>query len=380
VQETYTSALPLENTERCTYTRGADQRAENLACETWESGQFVYSNATSYDYDANNNQLGYTRRTWDPIDGYKDEFRQTNELDGNGNILSQVQERLDETSGNWVTEAIYTYTYSATNKVLQRTSLQTVNGITYGFRTTNTYDASDRLLSFIYEGLSGNTWVNQQKTVNTYTDADEREDANLIATWDATFNTWTENGRMTFTHTDLQSVGINESLFFTGWTITGRSTTNRNSSGRWLSNSYERYDTNTQTYTLDNSIEFVYNADESLHNFKMFRTDFGSGVYFQSLNADYDYGTYTGTSTPTLDAEVTVGPNPTHDLLQVRLSAVDATTPTVYTLIDAKGHPVAQRKSTGNQAQFNLADYPAGLYFLSIVQAGAQKVVPVVKN
>lgn len=100
-------------------------------------------------------------------------------------------------------------------------------------------------------------------------------------------------------------------------------------------------------------------------------------VYFQHLQLDYEYDLFVGESSPELQVETSVFPNPTTDRLEVRLNPESPTDATFnYTLADQNGRIVESRYYADKQETFFMQLLT---YFLRIEQDGAMRTLPVVK-
>ena len=375
-QQSNNPSAGLTNFERCFYFRLPNGLVDQFQTDLWDGNQFNLDNTRFNTYDANNKHTATVIRKWDATNGYTDIAREAFTYDANGNRLSEYFERLNTTNNQWEVERTVTYTYSATNKVLERTTFSYYNGQSFGNRSIYTYDSDDREATLTYQNYNNNTWSNQQRNVYFYNDADNKVDVLFLDTWSANTNDWVPANRTSYNYQPTVTASFTE-IFNNGtWSNYSSITTNYNANNQVTTYLVSLY--TAQGLGPNSGYEIDYNPDNSLHQFRYYYKDFASNVYFQSLQIDYDYGTYSGTRWADLETKIQVYPNPVTNFL--RIEATDNTDEMTYTVLDTRGQLVAQGSVNGGAGTLDCHDYPTGAYFLTLHQNGRYKTVPFVKN
>ena len=375
-QQRYSSTTSLDNYERCFYFRQPNGLVDQFQVDLWDGTQFNLSNTRFYTYGANNLLTSDINRKWDAVNGYSDSERATYSYDASGNRTAETYEQWNTVTGIWETTRTLNMAYSATNKVTERTTYFFSNGQSFGNKMLYSYDTDDREAEVITQNFSNGTWNNQQKNVYFYNDSDAKVDVIFTDSWSAVLNDWVESSRTAYGYLPLSTTTLTETWSNGVWV--------NSTSGSML------YNTDNQVVSYINSVytpqglspnsgyEIDYNADKSIHQFRYYYTDFSTNAYFQSLQIDYDYDAYTGLNNTLLDTEVTVFPNPTTDFLQVQVNSAHSE-PLMYNITNLQGNLMTQGNLNASTTQIALQSFPAGAYFLNIIQNGAVKSVPVVK-
>ncbi len=375
-QQAQTSNNSLTNYERCFYFRLPNGLVDQFQTDLWDGTQFNLDNTRFYTYNANGKPTAVVNRKWDPANGYTDITRENYTYDANGNSLSESFERLNTTTNQWEVERTVSYTYSTDNKVLERTNFNYFNGQSFGSRQIYTYDTDGREATLTYLNYNNNAWSNQQRNTYFYNDADNKVDVLFSDTWSVNTNDWVPASRTSYGYQPTNTTAYTENFSNGAWSNYNSITTYYNANNQVTKYLVSLY--TPQGLSPNSGYEIDYNPDNSLHQFRYYYKDFSSNLYFQSLQIDYDYGTYSGTRWTDLETKIQVFPNPTTNFL--RIEATDNTVEMTYTVLDTRGQLVAQGTVNGGVGTLDCHDYPTGAYFLTLYQNGRYKTVPFVKN
>ena len=375
-QQAQGAGSPLNNFERCFYFRLPNGLLDQFQTDIWDGTQFQYNNTRFHNYDPSGVLIGSVTRKWDATNGYTDLAQESYTYDPNGNRLSELYERLNTSSNQLELERTVSFTYSATGKVLERTTFQYFNGQNFGSRSVYTYDADDREETLTYQNYNNNAWNNQQRNTYFHNDSDDKVDVLFSDVWSQTVNDWTPDNRTSYTYQPTVTTALTEVFSNGTWSNYSSSTTNYNADNKVTSYLVSQY--TLQGLSPNNGYEIDYNPDKSLHQFRYYFYDFGNNAYFQSLQIDYDYDTYTGTQSTDLEAEIQVFPNPATDFL--RIQSADNTDGMHFTVHNTQGQVLARGPVRNGSSTIDCHAFAPGAYFLMLSQNGRSKTVAFIRN
>jgi YD repeat-containing protein len=376
-KQSNSSATPLANYERCYYFRHPNGLEYQFQTDVWDGTDYKRTRSSFSTYDANNQLIERRFRQWDAVAGYKDTDRTTYSYDANGNTLTETSESVNATTGAWEIQRTVTNTYSATNKVLERIAAFYTNGQQIaGNKQQTTYDAADRPDVVVMSNYSNGNFVNQTRQTNIYADPDSKVDILIMDTWSQAMNAWTPAQRSNYQYQPTTTTVTYSNWVNGNWEMKASRTIVYNANNQVVSDI--NYNFVAPNLVPSSGLEMVYNADQSISQFRYYYTDFSTQVYFQSLQIDYDYGTYTHTRTAVLDAKVNVFPNPATDFLQIQIE--DATENMEYFVTNVQGQRVTQGQITGGSGQVDCQNLSSGVYMITLLQNGKIKTVPFVKE
>jgi Secretion system C-terminal sorting domain len=375
-KQAQSASVPLNNYERCFYFRLPNGLVDQFQTDMWDGTQFQYDNTRFYIYDPSEVLTGVVTRKWDATNGYTDFARESYTYDPDGNRLSESYERLNSSSNQFELERTVSFTYSATGKVLERTTFQYFNSQSFGSRIAYTYDADDREETLTYQNYYNNAWNNQQRNTYLYNDSDHKVDVLFSDVWSETVNDWTLANRTSYSYQPTVTTALTEVFSNGTWSNYSSSTTNYNADNQVTSYLVSQY--TPQGLNPGNGYQIDYNPDKSLQQFRYYYTDFSNNVYFQSLQIDYDYDTYTGTQSTDLEADIQVFPNPATDFL--RIQSADHTEGMRYAVHDTQGQVLAQGSVRNGSSTIDCHAFAPGAYFLMLSQNGRSKTVAFIRN
>ncbi len=431
-------SLPSLALESFSYYNGNGDLYEEK-WNNWDGANWNLAFRKYFTLNASGQPTLILERSWDAATStLVDSYRATKGYNANGLQNFNKEERWNSTTGVWDTESFELINFGNNDLELEHTNQEYDNGVqTSGSRILNTYDAADRLSEVVNQKWDAGVWTNDSKISNTYdaTDrlsevigqiwdagawknssksnysypgADENNFQVLGRLWDETNSNWgPQNTRLTQTATPLSTSGLFDFFDGVNWVPNTKYTITYNNNGQTLIRSSENWDANsatwmpfsvtTHTYTNDGQelsyseaawdfsgsflslnfkLERSFNADQSLHEVKLYKRE--SGLLFLWIVSDFDYGNYpVSTYTPSPQTNLSISPNPTSDFMQVQLGGKGTSN---LTLFDLHGKVVASTTTTSNSAQISLIGQPAGTYFLRVEQGGVMKVLPVVKK
>ncbi len=348
---------------------------------TWEADTWVLNSREYVTLSAQGVTTEILIRNWDQTTStLVDASRTTFGYHPNGQENYQKSELWNTATGLWETESITATTFASNDKP-QELTYEYYSGVVviYGTRDFFTYDGTDRISETISQTWVDNMWTNSERTDYVYIGPDEDFDESHLRQWDLITSSWgdvVEQEKQTVTNN--QRIVLTEIRDSTTFVPSARNTINYDVNGQETEYIFEGWNDSTSTWTLDRKSEYTYNNDLSISQFKFYLTDFDTDIYYLYLVADFDYGIYpVSTKTPSLQAKVSISPNPTADFVRVNVEGGGISN---ITLLDVRGNVLARTATAANTANLSLASQPAGVYFLRIEQDGVVKVLPVTKN
>ena len=214
-----------------------------------------------------------------------DTLRNSYAYDNNGNLLTELQEILNNnvwtnycrfnytydnngdeltyiyqtwTNNAWMNVFKETFSYNSSGKILTDFSEGLVNNTWTNLWTdTTTYDVNNRMLTSMFEHYENNVWTNGQRDTYTYdNNGNIHTDIIEIKTTDI----WVNNARYTATYDNNKRVGmLGESWTNNSWLNNSSDTWTYDSSGNMLTNFEETWADSVwtnkyrETYTYDNN-------------------------------------------------------------------------------------------------------------------------------
>jgi len=321
-------------------TYGTNNMVSNTVNMNYSGGSWINYTQDNYGYDGNNNLLSDVNQHWSGTAWVNFE-QYTSTYDGNNNQLSNLVQLW--TSGAWANNTQYFYHYNVSN-VLTSNIMQTwVSG---AWVTTDsfvyTYDGNNNLMNELDLNWSGTAWVNNNQWVYTYS-------GNNKVTY--TIQTWTG------------SAWSNESV--DNYTYSG---------GNLATDINQVYNGNIAS----NNQELFYGYDSYNNN-----TSIVNEQYVANAWTDYDsthlYYHETGTvnsvvNVNTLDAVISVYPNPAQSVINVSVSN-STIQPLLATLYDITGRALKTIPLNNNVTQVSLNNISAGVYELVLADEKGNKAV-----
>ncbi|MFI5252266.1 MAG: T9SS type A sorting domain-containing protein [Bacteroidota bacterium] len=133
--------------------------------EQWLPGQWVYRRRVTYTYDANRKMLSKLNELWNS--GWVNSFQSIYINDGNGNMISELEQRW--VNGEWVNATRSTYSYNGDGKKLTFLYEFASDGQWTNYECdTYTYNANGNLLSELDDLWLNNQWMNSNRALNVY--------------------------------------------------------------------------------------------------------------------------------------------------------------------------------------------------------------------
>lgn len=382
VQSSYSSNIPLSNSEQQYIFFDANGYEIQSNMDTWNGTAWVPFSRTNVTNDAAGKVLERTVHQWD-AGTLKMSSRTIFEYNAAG--LTTLQNHWEASPGSTVLEEKWKFitTYTAANQEQSVIRVFYQNGApSFGSQTLTTYDAQNRVDAVISQNLQPDgSWRNSQRRNHIYNDPDNRADRVDIQNWNTALAAWDASASYEIiTYQPFVTTTEAYNIVNGVATISTKNTTVYNSDQQITVHNTEIWDNALQGLKLSNGFDVSYNPNKSQRQYRSYYRDFQTGVYFQSLQIDYDYGLYTSVkNTPALP-EVQVFPNPVSDILQVQWASNATSQPANLALTDAKGNLIASATGQQESATFSLANQPCGLYFVQVVQGNGVRVVPVVKQ
>jgi hypothetical protein len=290
--------------------------------------------------------------------------------DGNGNKSFVYTQRVDPITKQLVKAAKQSLTYNA-NKLLFVDLYQIWDPQTSAYenatRSTNTYDANKNLIRTINEDYSA-TWENSSKDTTNY-DFSNRPIETISSEWDLSTNSWVNVNRTVNTYNGAGTNPIlSDSYDWTGtsWKLVSKVAYTYNSDNNvTLANSSD-LDTTTNTFVNTLRILYTYDTNKNLKKFTVRSSD--DGITFADLlEVDYFWselkvGTYILVPT----AFKAIFANPMLNQEMVKCSGMTEGATYVANLFDLRGQLIASVNFNGD---FELPRVSAtGMYLLQITE------------
>jgi|GEM_PF-4930786 hypothetical protein len=307
--------------------------------QRYSGGAWINSTQDNLTYDGNNNILTDTNQTWSGS-VYTNHELFTYTYDGNNNRLSEVS--LLRSGGIWTPNAQYFYHYNG-NILISSDQQAYVSGawtITDSF--TYAYDGNNHLLTEVDLYYSSGAWANNNEY--TYTYSGNNMTSFTQATW--TGSAWSTESKDTYTY----------------------------SGGNLATDINQIYNGNISS----NNYELIYGYDVNNNLVSIVNQQYMGNVW---VNDDSTHLYYHETGTPnsvvnvnTLDAVISVYPNPAQSVVNVVVSNVTAQ-PLIATLYDITGRVVKTIPVNNNVTQISLNNISAGMYHLVLADEQGNKAV-----
>jgi hypothetical protein len=347
----------------------------------WEAGAWVLANREYYTLNAQGMKTEILRRDWDlATSTLVDAYRFTFGYHPNGQENYRKEESWNTANGLWETQQITATTFASNDKPQEITNEYYTDGlVTFGLRDIYSYDGTDRISEIINQTLDNSIWTNSEITDYVYNGPDEDFEESHSRLWDVITASWGDVvDQEKQSVTDTQRIILTEIRDSTTFIPSSRTTIDYDVNGQATDYLFEDWNDSTATWKVNRKLEYTFNNDLSISQFKFYITDFETDIFYLSLVSDSDYGIYSvSTKTPALQAKVSILPNPTADFVRVNVEGDGISN---ITLLDLRGNVLVRTTTAANTANLSLARQPAGVYLLRIEQNGAVKVLPVTKN
>lgn len=360
---------------------------QTLVSGTWENtGQF---NTT---YDANNNELSSTYKSWNGT-FFKNEFQDVYTYDANHNQTSDIYQEWNGTA--WVNSDGNIDMYDGNNNLISELS-QNWNGTSWDNYSlvTNTYNANKNILSGTHQTWNDIdlVWVNSSRELYTY-DANNNLITYTSQYWDEDIIGWDDSGLITYTYNasnhpvsqlyqywdgtkwvnyynfiytynasqDLTNT-LGQSWNVSNWDNASRTTNTYNGNHQLIKSLREDWDgawiRATLSYNTYGENDFLESySDRNFNIDGVIVTDGDSTLnFFHTITATHDVQTD--------DLNITVSPNPSNG--KFTINSKDALQSLeVYNLLGERMFSVNEANGQ-TSTEINLADYGKGIYLISM--------------
>ena len=182
----------MENKRKMTYIYNLSNQ-EELQTEIradWRNNQWMDTLKTSYTRNSKllptseMEQANLTPTTFQNINRYEYTYDGTDSY-----VMESLYKYWDNNASGWVESQKFTYTYSATNKVVTQVGQQMFQNVWKdNDRTTNTYNVDDNITKELNESYLGTSWINLSQTLYTYDPTDVEEGASTVKSFELSDN------------------------------------------------------------------------------------------------------------------------------------------------------------------------------------------------
>ena len=373
---------PLTNYEQQFYYYNTNSLVSQTKTDYWDGANWQPSMAQNYEYDTNGNNTIYVRQELDSLTNtLKDAYKSIVTYSNTGQITSERYEIFNQTTNAWEWDAQISYSYHSSGQLSElAVSFIDDNTVGFGFRTTFTFDSNNRIVTEIYASGFGGDLKNRERKNYFYTDADALVDRKEIEVWNNISNVWNPTeSRVQLSYTPTEDIEVTEEFIFGNWRFETRNTWTKNSNDDVELYVYEVWWSISQIWKPQYIANTLYNADGSKKQEIIKRLEAGATDLFVEKITDYEYTNPSSTHSLLLDAKVEVFPNPTTDMIQVKVENTRSPF-TKFNLMNSQGQTIVSQKTANTLTQFSMSDQPTGTYYLEIEQGGAFKVVPIIKK
>ncbi|MBL7825158.1 MAG: hypothetical protein JNJ57_00900 [Saprospiraceae bacterium] len=324
--------------------------------------------------------LEQLRMRWDDVNAsLVNQRRNTYEYHANGEWNYRRIDVWNSGLSNWRKSNERFIEFTATNKTLsERLDIFGLNGTqTGGFFDHFTYDGMDRVIENIYQDWNGSEWINYQKITYNYSGSSENYDHAFVQDWDVAQGVWgAPSQKLTLTLAPNEQTITYEDIINGILSPNFRIKILNNDDDQTISQTTQEFNAALNDWETTLKLEYTYNQDKSLETFKIFNTDFGSGILYLNSLSTYGYTNFpVPVHTPISNLDARVFPSLTTDKVYVSLS--DTGGKAYVALLDSQGKLIRQINTVDPYVEFSLQQQPTGAYFIQIVQGGLMKTFAV---
>jgi hypothetical protein len=191
-----------DKTALTAYTLNANSTVASTLTQLWNVNKWEDSQSAIYTYDASGFNLLTLKTRMYLGTGWLDYTLSTNTYDGSNQRTLSTNQTLDMMSMQMKNSWQMTFTYNADGTENQ-TVYKMWNGVTSVWdmqsRTTNTYNASKKVITELSEDYKSGNWVNDTKSVFTY-NTDNTIKEVVSQAWDTTGSVWKDDSKEIFTY------------------------------------------------------------------------------------------------------------------------------------------------------------------------------------
>ena len=414
----------IENKERHTYTRDANNISTTYLYEKWAGSAFTNFQQTTYDYQGSILPNSYTRQSW-VANAWQNYDRGLFTYNADYSSLSETYEnwqnntwvgdnrqlftyntdgymlthRFDNWINNgWLTDDYFVSTLNAQNQqTMQVWQLDNGGSLVNHRRYNNTYDnLGNETLEFIEE-WQNNAWVNAQRFIKTFDDS-----SNLLTFVEQRWNSgaWRYEDSTVYTYNNINNDYITKTLY--SWVTNAlvpqqRETNTFNGQMRteylnedWNGSAWEN--TLRYTYTFDgngladvstyqlwtsgnwvNETKTEYDFDGVHRNLLYSRNQTWNNNAWENTSENYRYyEEYTPAGIEDIaQIKLNTYPNPASNILNIAFDAPRSGTAGI-TITNTTGQTVMELKANmqqgSNQQQINATALSSGVYFVQVKQ------------
>ena len=329
------------------------------------NGVYRYQFHRSQNYSQNNNPISYTSKSWNlSNNSWRDSSRFVYNYNSQETRLESTMfqiwqnawfdhvnfQNVFDGAGNLVkmnsTVFAMEFVYDASNRLITRTEKKFSFSIGwyYSNRYNFSYDNNSNMTFYTVEKHDGSSWGNVEKFDMSYTPTSPGFE--LTAT---TEYAWVNNN----------------------WSITGRHLFGYNSSHNKISDEYQYWDGNANSFQKAILLQWTYNNFSQPLSYFSRTWDVSANAWIATTDDflyRYYYQTYSPTSVAPVGSEkvdIVLFPQPAQNSLSVLVSSGDSRQYDVQ-ILDMQGKLLKQTQSKEQQLSISVNDLPSGNYVLRL--------------
>ncbi|MFN3405926.1 MAG: T9SS type A sorting domain-containing protein [Cytophagaceae bacterium] len=325
----------------------------------------VYSQRiTTIDYDS------WTNGTW------QRSGRGSYTYDGNGNYIMFLYENYS--NGSYSNGSKTEYTRNSAGKISNMTSYQwsqTSSTWTPSSRTTNTYNSSGYLTNAQTEIYSNGTWNNLSRT--TYTN-NSSGFPTLELSESYYNNAWSNSVRVTKTYNsqNLITNSLTENYINNAWKTNFRTMFTYNGNGKLTNEKHEGWDSNTNSYYNSSQMNYTLNSNGTFNTsiFQIYNS-----TWVNSSRSIFHYSSVNGIFDISTNSKIFNSfPNPNTGQLYIELDEKLRSAELI--ILNPGGISVYQSSLTTGISFIDIANFPAGVYYLKVNAEEMQETKMIIKE
>lgn len=250
------------------------------------------------------------------------------------------------------------------------------------YKESYSYDGNGKLTNILKQNWNGSDWINfMQNTEYVFDTIANQVSSFVTQTWNNAMQTWNNYSVDSTQYLDFKSI-VNTAYYF------GPSGLIPSTRMMYLNDEYmnqvlakqEIWNTQMGSWEamLHNEIEYTYSND-SLILQQIYLGLNNYNVLDSNYKKVFVYPTTTGyNNTKTFD--YSLFPNPTKDVLNIKLSNVHKTEKVILNLKNISGQLIESSSFTGNESKLDVSALNTGLYLLEIItETGSQSSKFIIK-
>lgn len=343
------------------------QKIQMILNETWTNNSWQDNTRESFVYDNNGYLTNDLTQMWDiPSTTWKNSSQSNYTNNPDGTVQQIVTQTWDAGLSLWDDATRTTFTYNASKKVLTMTSELWLTAFWQNFsKNTYTYDVSGYLTNTLFQNwdLLSSSWKNFNQS-NYSNNPDGTASQVTIQLWDGV-SSWTNSQRYTYTYNTSKKVltKLTEMWISGNWQNSTMETNSYDINGYLINELTQSWDQLSSTWKNQSQNNYSNNPDGTTHQ-EISQTWDGVSAWINNERMTYTYGTVTGYADLSEDSDLTIYPNPAHEIITIH---ANISTPGLgYVISDFSGREILSGRLNGETTTLNINQLANGVYYFHV--------------